>query len=324
LLNRILSNLNITEYPEVLAGTKNSEDAGIYKLNNNLALVQSVDFFTPVVNDPYIFGKITACNALSDIYAMGGTPLTAMNVLEFPVKQLPSEYAQKILEGALAILDEAKTAMIGGHSVDGKELKYGLSVTGIISPDKIYSNEKAEKGDMLILTKKIGTGAIATAIKAEMASEKAETSAIKEMTTLNKKAAEIIKKYESVHSVTDITGFGLMGHLIEMLTGSEKNCELFFDNIKFLEEAREYLEFGLIPEGTYNNQKFFSCKVRFEKKLSDIDEFLLYDPQTSGGLLIAISKNSANSLLSELKNNNVEANIVAQITEHGKGNVTVL
>jgi len=324
LLNRILSNLNITEYPEVLAGTKNSEDAGIYKLNNNLALVQSVDFFTPVVNDPYIFGKITACNALSDIYAMGGTPLTAMNILEFPVKQLPSEYAQKILEGSLAILDEAKTAMIGGHSVDGKELKYGLSVTGIISPDKIYSNEKAEKGDMLILTKKIGTGAIATAIKAEMASEKAETSAIKEMTTLNKKAAEIIKKYESVHSVTDITGFGLMGHLIEMLTGSEKNCELFFDNIKFLEEAREYLEFGLIPEGTYNNQKFFSCKVRFEKKLSDIDEFLLYDPQTSGGLLIAISKNSANSLLSELKNNNVEANIVAQITEHGKGNVTVL
>ncbi len=307
-----------------MAGTKNSEDAGIYKLNDNLALVQSVDFFTPVVNDPYIFGKITACNALSDIYAMGGTPLTAMNILEFPVKQLPYEYAQKILEGSLAILDEAETAMIGGHSVDGKELKYGLSVTGIISPDKIYSNEKAEKGDMLILTKKIGTGAIATAIKAEMASEKAETSAIKEMTILNKKAAEIIKKYESVHSVTDITGFGLMGHLIEMLTGSKKNCELFFDNINFLEEAREYLEFGLIPEGTYNNQKFFSCKVRFEKKLSDIDEFLLYDPQTSGGLLIAIPENSAENLLTELKNNNVEANIVAQITEHGKGNVTVL
>jgi selenide,water dikinase len=324
LLNRILSNLKITEYPQVLAGTKNSEDAGIYKLNDNLALVQSVDFFTPVVNDPYIFGKITACNALSDIYAMGGTPLTAMNILEFPVKQLPYEYAQKILEGSLAILDEAETAMIGGHSVDGKELKYGLSVTGIISPDKIYSNEKAEKGDMLILTKKIGTGAIATAIKAEMASEKAETSAIKEMTILNKKAAEIIKKYESVHSVTDITGFGLMGHLIEMLTGSKKNCELFFDNINFLEEAREYLEFGLIPEGTYNNQKFFSCKVRFEKKLSDIDEFLLYDPQTSGGLLIAIPENSAENLLTELKNNNVEANIVAQITEHGKGNVTVL
>ena len=323
MLNLILSELNIPEFPNVLAGTEGSEDAGIYKLNNDTALVQSVDFFTPVVDEPFIFGTITACNALSDIYAMGGEPITAMNLLEFPVKELSAEYIKEILSGALSVLNEAGTALIGGHSVDGKELKFGLSVTGVINPNKIFRNNGAKRGDILILTKKIGTGAIATAIKGNLVSEEAKNKAVKVMTTLNKDAAEIIRQYESVHAVTDITGFGLAGHLIEMLGASCKNGEIYFDNIPVIEEAKEYLEIGLIPEGTYNNRDFFSCRVKLKENIDDIKEFLLYDPQTSGGLLISAEKESGRRLLEELKSNRVDANIIGEVTEDGTGNVIV-
>ncbi len=311
-------------YPQVLSGSKNSEDAGVYKLSEDLAIVQSVDFFTPVVDEPYIFGKITACNSLSDIYAMGAIPVTAMNILEFPVKELPADYIEEILAGALEILNKADTAMIGGHSVDGKELKYGMAVTGTINPKRIFTNDKAEKGDKLILTKQIGTGAIATAIKAELASEEAKNKAIEVMTTLNKNSAEIVKTFSHVHSVTDITGFGLAGHIIEMLSASGKDAEIYFDCIPFIDYAKEYIDMGLIPEGTYKNIEYFSCKVKYNSSVIDTDEFLLFDPQTSGGLLIAVKEDSAETLLSKLKENCVEANIVGTITENGKGVISVL
>jgi selenide,water dikinase len=322
LLNQILNNLDIPTYPQVLAGTSNAEDAGVYKISENLALVQSVDYFTPVVDDPYIFGKITACNSLSDIYAMGATPITAMNILEFPVKELSPEFIENILKGAIEVLKEASTAMIGGHSVDGKELKYGLSVTGIIAPERIFTNDKALLGDSIVLTKKIGTGAIATAIKADLASQESIDIAIKEMTTLNKRTSEICKKF-NVHTITDITGFGLIGHLNEVLTASCKNCEIFINRIPFIEQSKEYIDMGLIPEGTYNNINYFSCKVNYLLEIEDTLKYLLFDPQTSGGFLIFAEKEEAENIVKELNKENISANIIGFLTENGNGKIFV-
>ena len=323
MLNQFLKNLDIPFNKNVLAGTDNAEDAGIYKLNDNLALVQSVDYFTPVVDDPFLFGKITACNSLSDIYAIGGTPITALNILEFPVKEIPVEYIEKILSGAIEVLKQADTAIIGGHSIDGKELKYGMAVTGIINPERIFTNDKAELNDVIILTKPIGTGAIATAIKADLASESAKKKAIEQMTTLNRLPAEIVRDFKGVHTMTDITGFGLLGHLIEVVESSRKTAEIFFEKIPFIEESLEYIDMGLIPEGTYNNIDFFSCRINFQGNFKDFVEYLLFDPQTSGGLLIFVAENYADNLLKKLNEQNITANIIGKIIENSNGKVIV-
>ena len=321
-LGQILCKLKIKKYPQVLTDFSNNEDSGIYKLNDEVALVQSVDFFTPVIDDPFYFGQIAVANSLSDIYAMGAIPITAMNIAEFPVKKLNIEYFEKILQGALEKLEEADVALLGGHTVEGEELKYGLSVTGIVNPDNFYSNDNAKVGDKIIITKKIGTGIIATAIKGDFADEKVIEEAINIMTELNKKTSEIVKNFK-VNAVTDITGFGLIGHLLEVLMASKKNAEICCKNIMFIKEAFEYADMGLIPEGLYRNKDFYSCKVEFSDNIDELTELLLFDPQTSGGFIIFVNEDEAETLLNELKKNNIDSNIIGEVTSNGEGRLYI-
>lgn len=307
----------------ILTDFENFEDAGIYKITEDIALVQSVDFFTPVVDDPYYFGQIAVANSLSDIYAMGATPIIAMNIAEFPVKSISKDYFIKILKGALDKLNEAETYLIGGHTVEGEELKYGLSVTGIVHPEKFYSNSNAKVGDKIIITKKLGTGIIATAIKGDFADEKIVEEAIYYMTQLNRYPLEILKKYDSVHSVTDITGFGLIGHLIEILSASKKVGKIYSDKIPFIEGVQEYADMGLIPEGAYNNQKFYDCRVIFSEKIDELNKILLFDPQTSGGFIICIDPNDSQSLVNELNKNKIVANEIGEIIDEGEGKLYI-
>lgn len=323
LLGQILCNLKLNKSPNILTDFENFEDAGIYKLTDEIALVQSVDFFTPIVDDPYYFGQIAVVNSLSDIYAMGASPIIAMNIAEFPVKSIPKDYFIKILKGALDKLNEAETYLIGGHTVEGEELKYGLSVTGIVHPEKFYSNSNAKVGDKIIITKKLGTGIIGTAIKGEFADAKIVEQAIYYMTQLNKYALEILKKYNSVHAVTDITGFGLIGHLLEILVASRKNGKIFLDKIPFIEGIHEYADMGLIPEGAYNNMKFYECRVNFSEKIDELSKILLFDPQTSGGFIICVDSKDSESLLNELNKNKIEAYEIGEITDEGEGKLFI-
>ena len=323
LLGQILSNIEIKKYSEVLTDFSNNEDSGIYKLSNEIALVQSVDFFTPVVDDPFFFGQIAVANSLSDIYAMGAKPVTAMNIAEFPAKKLKIDYFEKILKGAIAKLDEAEVALLGGHTVEGEELKYGLSVTGIVHPDKFYSNSGAQTGDSIIITKKLGTGIVATAIKGEFADKSIIEEAIFYMTQLNKKSSEILKNFNSVHAVTDITGFGLLGHLIEILVASNKDAVINLSNIPFINNVDEYADMGLIPEGCYRNRDFYSCRVEFSENIDELYQLLLFDPQTSGGLIICIGDDEENELLEEFEKNNILAKKIGEIKDNGKGKIFV-
>ena len=323
LLGQILCKLKIKKYENVITDFENFEDAGIYRINDNLSIVQSVDFFTPVVDDPYIFGQITAANSLSDIYAMGATPVTAMNIAEFPVKKLSTEYLAEILKGAISKLDEAGVALIGGHTVEGEELKYGLSVTGILESTHYYSNKDAKVGDSIIITKKIGTGIVATAIKGEFAQKDIVDETIKFMTQLNKKTAEILKKYKEIHAVTDITGFGLIGHLLEVLIASGKEAEIYIDKIEFIDEVEEYADMGLIPEGLYRNKEFYGCKTKFNDNIDEIRQLLMFDPQTSGGFIIFSGKDEEDSLLNELRKSNIVANKIGEVIGDGKGFVYI-
>ncbi len=307
----------------MLTDFDNFEDAGIYKLNENLALVQSVDFFTPVVDDPFVFGQIAAANSLSDIYSMGATPITAMNIAEFPTKKLTTNYFSEILKGALSKLDEAEVALIGGHTVEGEELKYGLSVTGIVNPKKFFTNAGAKVGDSIIITKKIGTGIVATAIKGDFAQSDIIEEAIFYMTQLNKTTAEIVKKYESVHAITDITGFGLIGHLLEVLIASKKEAVIEVDKIEFIKNVEEYADMGLIPEGLYKNKDFYSCNVDFLENIDELKRLLLFDPQTSGGFIIFVGKEEDEKILQELKENKIIANKIGEVVNDGKGFIYV-
>ncbi len=315
--------MSIKKNDNVLTDFNNFEDAGIYKLNENIALVQSVDFFTPVVDDPYVFGQIAVANALSDIYAMGANPITAMNIAEFPAKKLPIDYFADILKGAIYKLDEANVVLLGGHTVEGEELKYGLSVTGIVEPDNFYTNKGAKVSDSIIMTKKIGTGIVATAIKGEFAQKDIVDEAVFYMTQLNKKTAEIIKNYNTIHAVTDITGFGLIGHLLEVLIASEKEAVIYADKVEFIEQVEEYADMGLIPEGLYRNKEFYGCKVKFERDINELKELLLFDPQTSGGFIIFVDKNDSENLLKELNKNNIVANKIGEVIGDGKGFIHV-
>jgi selenide,water dikinase len=312
-------------HPNLLVGIETSDDAGVYKLNDDLALVQTIDFVTPIVDDPYHFGRIAAANALSDVYAMGGKPLTAMNIVCFPVTDMPKEILKEILQGGLEKIHEAGAVLVGGHSVDDQELKYGLSVTGSIHPDRIVTNRGAKVGDQLILTKPVGAGIVATAVKGKLASQGALEALITVASTLNERASQIMVEYEP-HACTDVTGFGLGGHLLEIARGSEVEISLFASEIPVMSEARAYALMGLIPAGSYATRHFCAHMVEIGPEVETVQLDLIFDPQTSGGLVMSISSDHAEACLEALKDGGIlSAAIIGEVIgSHDKGKLRVL
>lgn len=301
-----------------------SDDAGVYQLTEEMALVQTADFFTPIVDEPFAFGQIAVANALSDVYAMGGKPLTGMNLVAFPIKTLPSSILREILLGGLSKMEEAGVALVGGHSIEDPEIKYGLAVTGLIHPRRILSNAKAEVGDRLVLTKPLGTGIIATALKGGMASEEAVKRMVESMTTLNRAASEAMVN-SGAHACTDITGFGLIGHALEMATASNVGLVIRAETVPVFPEALEYAKIGLIPGGAHANRQFFSCKVRTGSKVSEILLDLFYDPQTSGGLLISLPSDSAERLVKRLRDEgHRETAIIGEVVAEPGGKIELV
>lgn len=295
----------------LLVGTETSDDAAVYKITEDIALIETLDFFTPVVDDPYTFGQIAAANSLSDIYAMGGEPKMALNIVCFPAC-LPIEVLSEILKGGSDKVLEAGAIIVGGHTVDDNEPKYGLSVTGIVNPNKILRNNTAKEGDLLILTKPIGIGIINAAIKGQAASPKAYKKAVEVMTTLNKYAFLKVKDMD-INSCTDITGFGLMGHLYEMASGSSCSMNIYKDRIPVIEDAFEYAKMGLVPGGTYRNKKYLDGKY----SLTDVEDYfedILFDPQTSGGLLLSMKEEEAKKAIIALKSLSLTSAIIGEVT----------
>jgi selenide, water dikinase len=286
ILDKVLAKLPRQQDSNVLVGFDHADDAGVYRIAPDLALVQTVDFFTPMVDDPYTFGQIAATNALSDVYAMGGRPITALAHVCFPANG-EVEILERVLAGGLSKMMEAGCAVIGGHSVRDEEMKFGYSVTGLIDPKKVFANDGARAGDRLIFTKALGTGVICTAIKKGQAKPPWMDAAIASMTTLNKKAAEVIAGFP-VHTMTDVTGFGLVAHAREMAMASHVSMRLFASRIPLLEGALECVRAGHIPGGLVSNRDFAECVVGYEDGVSDEVKALLFDPQTAGGLLISV------------------------------------
>lgn len=290
----------------LLVGLDTSDDAAVYKVSDDVAIIQTLDFFTPVVDDPYLFGQIAAANALSDIYAMGGTAKVAMNIVAFPNCLSPSVLGD-IMKGGADKVAESGALLIGGHSIQNDVPLYGLSVTGFVHPEKIQKNYGAKEGDILIITKQVGTGIVSTAAKVDMASKEACEEAIKVMTTLNRLPKEIMDNYP-VHACTDVTGFGLLGHGIEMAEPSEVSFELYADEIPYVKESMSLAEMGMIPEGAYKNKKYFDSKV----DLSGVKEVygdLLFDPQTSGGLLYAVEAKYGEEIIKALKGSSLATEV---------------
>lgn len=284
-----------------MVGIETADDAAIYKLDEDRAIIQTLDFFTPVVDDPYSYGQIAAANSLSDVYAMGGIPLTAMNIVCFPTC-IPAQILGEVLRGGADKILEAGTVLVGGHSVDDNEPKYGLSVTGTIHPQEVRANSHAKPGDLLILTKPIGLGIINTAIKADFVTKKTIDKAIYTMSYLNKDARDAMQEI-GVNGCTDITGFGLLGHSYEMAEASRGTIEIESSKVPIMEEAIELGEMGMVPAGTYANKKYLDGKVHWVNDIPDIMVDILFDPQTSGGLLISVEEEKAPELLEKLENN---------------------
>jgi selenide, water dikinase len=316
--------LPLLTHPNLLVGMDRVEDAGVYKITEETAIVQTVDFFTPVVDDPFTFGQIAAANSLSDVYAMGGTPITALNIVCFPVQTMDISIMREILLGGIEKMREAQVVLVGGHSVDDRELKYGLSVTGTIDPRKILRKEDAKPGDKLILTKPLGTGIIATALKGEMASRKAIERITRSMSSLNKQASEIMRAV-GVNVCTDITGFGLIGHAAEMIEGMAVGMIIYAGSVPVFEEAQELAAQGMVPGGLTRNREYRRSMVDISPGVADFQAEILFDPQTSGGLLIAVSSEKAAILLKKLHEAGVtEAAIIGEITQEHKGRIKVI
>jgi selenide, water dikinase len=312
------------EDPNLIAGIEGFEDAGVYKLRDDLAIILTVDFFTPIVDDPYTFGQVAAANALSDVYAMGGKPVTALNIICFPVRKMDISILHNILRGGLDKMTEAGVTLVGGHSVEDNEIKYGLSVTGTIHPAKVLLNRGAKPGDRLILTKPVGTGIVSTALKAGRADQSLVDRAINSMTALNKKASELIIETPEVHACTDITGFGLLGHACEMIEGSEVGLIVDADAVPVFRGVREIVDKGIIPGGLIRNKTFrmnlIEAGPQCPPQLLDI----LFDPQTSGGLLISLAAGQAESLLHRMHEAGIpEAAIIGEVTSAPKGKIVV-
>jgi selenide, water dikinase len=319
----VLGKLARQHDPNVLVGFDHADDAGVYQIAPDQALVQTVDFFTPIVDDPYIFGQIAATNALSDVYAMGGRPLTSLALVCFPEKA-DLEILERILAGGLSKMIEASCTVIGGHSIRDEETKFGYAVTGLVHPKKVLTNGGALAGDVLILTKALGTGVISTAIKQGKADPAWIDAAVQSMTMLNKGAAEVIQQRNfRVHSVTDVTGFGLIGHAREMALASRVSLCLHADRIPLLSGALECVRYGYIPGGLKNNRDFAECIVVYEASISDELKALLFDPQTAGGLLISVAAEESEQLLLGLRNAGVIAWHIGDVTESQKKLISI-
>jgi selenide,water dikinase len=314
----VLGKLARQHDPNVLVGFDHADDAGVYQIAPDQALVQTVDFFTPIVDDPYVFGQIAATNALSDIYAMGGKPLTSLALVCFPEKA-ELEILERILAGGLSKMVEAACTVIGGHSIRDEETKFGYAVTGLIHPKKVFTNAGAKPGDGLIFTKALGTGVISTAIKKGKAEPAWVDAAVQSMTTLNKRAADVIRQGKfRVHAMTDVTGFGLIGHAREMALASNVALQFFSKDIPVLPGALECIRAGYVPGGLKNNRDFAECLVGYEGLLGDDLKTLLFDPQTAGGLLISVVEDDRPRLVRELQGAGVPARHVGNVTESQK------
>ncbi len=320
-LAEALKGLKLVKDPNLLVGIEGSDDAGVYKLTDDLALVQTVDFFTPIVNDPYDFGRIAATNALSDVYAMGGKPLTAMNIVCYPIKDkaMDSSVLRAILEGGLDTIHKAEAVLVGGHSVEDPELKYGLSVTGVVHPKKFLANSGSREGDILVLTKPLGTGILATALKAKFLDKPVISRITDLMAALNKDAAEAMAEV-GVNACTDVTGFGLLGHALEMARASNVSMRIYADKVPLIPEAQKYADMGLIPAGSYANQNFCSQDLDVESEIDPVVLALLTDAQTSGGLLISVPAERAPRLVQKLEDRNTPAaSIIGEVLGKGPG-----
>lgn len=315
-LAQLLSDIKVVKDERLLVGFDKSDDASVYKINDDTAIVQTVDFFPPIADDPYIFGQIAAVNAMSDIYAMGGEPKLALNIMAVP-KSMDKEHVHEILRGGYDKAYEAGVIITGGHSIFDEEPKYGLAVTGFINPDKVITNSGAKVGDVLFLTKPIGIGILTTGMKAEIVSKKSEKLAYSIMTTLNKSARDVMIKYK-IHACTDVTGFSLMGHLLEMVQGSEVNAEIHTADIDLIEEAKSLAKMGVLPEGLYRNRSYAESYVD-EGNTELYIQDMLFDPQTAGGLLIAVDETDADRFYEELKTAVPSAQRIGVITPKTDG-----
>lgn len=319
-LAKLLKDLTVLQDERLIVGYDKSDDAAVYVLDDQTALVQSLDFFPPIADDPRLFGQIAACNALSDIYAMGAVPKLAMNIMTVS-RQMSKEAVHAVLRGGYEKVYEAGAIIVGGHTIEDVEPKYGLSVTGFVHPDALLTNAAAHVGDVLILTKPLGIGILTTAAKAEMVKEPVLKRIYTQMTTLNKTARDCMVKYR-VHSCTDVTGFSLMGHGYEMASGSKVDLHLDLSRIRYHKEAWEYADMGFVPEGAYRNREYASAYVdgleRVPRPLQDI----LFDPQTSGGLLISVDEDDAALLMHELDSKMDGASIIGYVTP-GSGHLVL-
>ena len=308
--------------PDVLVGLETGDDAAVYRLRPDLALVVTTDFFTPIVDDPYTFGAIAAANALSDIYAMGAQPLMAVNLVAFPIKELGPSVLADILRGGLDKVREAGIDVLGGHSIDDREPKYGLAVTGTVHPDRIRRNRGGRAGDRLVLTKPLGTGVISTAIKHQVAPPDSAAAAIESMLRLNRDAADAMATVE-VHAATDVTGFGLLGHLHYMARASGLAARVEVASVPFLPGAEVLADAGEVPGGTRSNERFLASRVRWPADLPAARQILLCDAQTSGGLLLAVPASGAASLMAALQAKRVAGTVIGELTEGEAGSIVV-
>lgn len=319
----LLGSLPAITDPNVLVGNATADDAAVYKLSDDLALVLTTDFFTPIVDLPYDFGSIAAANALSDVYAMGGKPIAALSIVGFPDAALPPEVLGDILRGAAEKASEAGIAIVGGHTIKSEEPIFGLAVVGTIHPDRVLSNDKARPGDVLVLTKPLGLGVITTAAKNGDDKLGAIQTAIGIMKTLNRVAGEEVVRGD-VHALTDITGFGLLGHLRNIVAASKVGARIFVDKVPVLAAAREYVEGGIAPGGTHANHRFLADWVNYDSDVTKQEQLLLCDAQTSGGLLAAVAPDRAEALLSALHSRGVtDAVVIGRIESTNPGRMTV-
>lgn len=291
-------------------------------MSDELALIQTLDFFPPVVDDPFDFGRIAAANALSDVYAMGGVPKTAMNIVAFPSETMDLSVLREILAGGIAKLEEANTVLLGGHSVVDQELKYGLSVTGFVHPQKILANQGLRPGDLLVLTKPLGTGIVNTAVKAGLASAATSRRVTEQMAQLNKMAAEVMADFP-ISACTDVTGFGLLGHLAEMVLGSGIAVTIHSASVPYLEEALEFAAMGLVPAGSFANRRYRAGLVEMAEQFDPLLRDIMYDPQTSGGLLVGCPQDQAPVLVARLQDKGIPAAIVGEVGKFGKERIIV-
>lgn len=299
ILSEVVGKLPKFQDENLLVGVETSDDGAVYKISEDLAMIQTLDFFPPMVDEPYVFGQIAAANALSDIYAMGGEPRLALNIVAYP-NCLGSEILGEILAGGASKVKEAGAVLAGGHSINDEEPKYGMSVTGFVHPDKIWKNAGARPQDVLILTKALGVGILNTAVKAEMASPEEKKAAQESMTYLNKTAMEVFCQFP-IHCCTDVTGFSLAGHALEIAKASQVSLEIFTDKLPILPGVLDYGAMGLVPEGTYRNKAYQKAEAFLDEKIPEAMEDLLFDPQTSGGLLAAVPVEEGEKLLTALK-----------------------